>query len=399
MRSEERGMAEQDYYEILGVPRGASKEEIKRAYRRLAKKHHPDLNKDNPKSAEEKFKKISEAYEVLIDDDKKRIYDAYGREGLRQQVWGGQGFDWDRFTHAADLEDLLGRVLFQSFFGRSGSPFGGSLFEEFFCGGPADPRRGPSPGRDARIDVEVGLEEVARGARKEVTIRHPVTCPICKGTGAEGGKTVTCPTCNGQGQVSASQRRGYSQFITITTCPKCGGRGRWPERPCTRCDGSGRVADVRTIAVEIPPGVPNGGQLRIPGRGLAGDPGAPPGDLYVAVHTRPHDTFVREGDDVSMDLPISVTQATLGTDVEVPTIDGTSRLRIPPGTQTGTILRLRGKGLPRFQRTGRGDQLVRVIVRTPTRLTPEERRLFEELRQRWGEDTSRRGMFDRFKAS
>ena len=399
MWPEERGMAEQDYYETLGVPRGASKEEIKRAYRRLAKKHHPDLNKDNPKAAEEKFKQISEAYEVLVDDEKRRIYDAYGPEGLRQQVWGGQGFDWDRFTHASDLEDLLGRDFFESFFGRTRSPFGGGLFEEFLRGGAVGPRRGPSPGQDARVDVELSLEEIANGARKEVISRHPITCPVCNGTGAEGGRMVSCPTCNGAGQVSASQRRGYSQFITITTCPKCGSRGRWPERPCARCDGAGRVADVRTIAVEIPPGVPDGVQLRVPGRGLAGNSGAPAGDLYVTVRTQPHESFSRDGDDVTMDLPISITQATLGADVEVRTLDGASRLRIPAGVQTGTVLRLRGKGLPRFQRAGRGDQLVRVIVLTPTRLTAEERRLFEELREMSGEDPSRRGVFDRFKSS
>lgn len=391
-------MADRDYYETLGVPRGASKDEVKRAYRRLAKKHHPDLNKDNPRAADE-FKRISEAYEVLVDDEKRRIYDAYGPEGLRQQVWGGEGFDWDRFTHAADVEDLFGGDFFQSFFGRSRSPFGGGLFEELLRGGVPGARRGPSPGRDAQVQVELSLEEVARGVRKEVTLRHPVPCPACDGTGAEDARLITCPTCNGQGQVSSSQRRGHSQYITITTCPKCSGRGRWPERPCARCGGAGRVSDVRTIAVDIPPGVPHGVQLRIPGRGLAGDRGAPPGDLYVAVATRPHEVFERDGDDVVMDLPVSITQAALGAEVEVSTLDGAARLRIPPGTQSGTVLRLRGKGLPRFQRSGRGDQLVRIIVRTPTRLSAEERRLFEQLGQLAGEDSGRRGVFDRFKPS
>src|SRR2546427_253649 len=307
-------MADDDYYERLGVPRGASKDEIKRAYRRLAKQHHPDLNKDNPKAAEEKFKQISEAYEVLADDEKRKIYDQFGADGLKQQVWGGEGFDWSRFTHAGDVEDIFGRDLFESFFGRGGG-LSGSLFEQFF---------------------------------------------------------------------------------TITTCPKCNGRGQWPERPCPRCSGEGRIAEQRTIAVEIPPGVPDGVQLRVPGRGLAGEAGASPGDLYVAVHVRPDERFARDGDDVIYELPITFAQAALGAEVEVPTLDGTSRLRIPAGIQSGTALRLRGKGLPRFQGPGRGDQFVRVIVVTPTRLSAEERRLFEQLRGT-REDSGHRGAFDRFR--
>src|SRR3989442_1207462 len=293
-------MADDDYYERLGVPRGASKDEIKRAYRRLAKKHHPDLNKDDPKAAGERFKQVSEAHQVL-----------------------GEG-------------------------------------------------------------------------GKELAVDYPMTCPACGGTGAAGERLVACPACNGRGQVSASQRRGYSQFITITTWPKCNGRGQWPERPCPRCSGEGRIAEQRTIAVEIPPGVPDGVQLRVPGRGLAGDAGAPPGDLYVAVHVRPDDRFIRDGDDIVYELPISFAQAALGAEVEVPTLDGTSRLRIPAGIQTGTVLRLRGKGLPRFQRSGRGDQLVRVIVQTPTRLSAGERRLLEQLRG-LRDESGHRGAFDRFR--
>src|SRR6266705_3020875 len=342
-------MTDLDYYEVLGVSREASKDDIKRAYRRLAKKYHPDLNKDDPKAAEEKFKQVSEAYEALIDDDKRRIYDQFGAEGLKQQVWGGQGFDWSRFTHASDVEDIFGR------------------------------RRGPAAGLDTHVEVELTLEDVARGGRKEITVRYPMTCPACRGTGAEGERLVTCPTCAGRGQVSSAQRRGHSQFITITTCPKCNGRGQWPEAPCPRCHGDGRLEQDRTIAVDIPPGVPDGVRLRVPGRGLAGDAGAPPGDLYVVIRVAPHDRFVRDGDDVLIDLPISVSQAALGTEVEVPTLDGRSRLQVPAGIQSHTVLRLRGKGLPRFQGRGRGDELVRVVVVTPTRLTADERRLLEQL--------------------
>src|SRR5213080_1376784 len=285
-------MADADYYGVLGVPRGASSDEIKRAYRRLAKKYHPDLNKENAKAAEEKFKQLSEAYEVLADPEKRKIYDQFGADGLKQQVWGGQGFDWSRFTRAGDIEDIFGGDFFQSFFGRSGG-LGGSLFEDFFGGGPVGRRRGPAPGRDAQVELEVTLDEVARGGRREVSVQYPMTCPACRGTGAEGERLVTCPTCGGRGQLSSSQQKGYSQFITITTCPKCNGRCQWPERPCARCSGRGRVEEQRTIAVEIPAGVPDGVQLRIPGRGLAGDAGAPAGDLYVGVRVRPDPRFAR----------------------------------------------------------------------------------------------------------
>jgi len=396
MWSDERSMTGSDYYEILGVPRGASTDEIKRAYRRLAKKYHPDLNKDNPKAAEEKFKEVSEAYEVLVDNEKRRIYDQFGVDGLKQQVWGGQGFDWSRFTHAADIEDIFGRDFIESVFGRGGFG-GGSLFEEFFGGGF---RRGrPASGRDYRMDVEVTLKEVAHGTRKDITLTHPTHCPSCDGTGARDGRMVTCPACGGRGQVSNSRRQGYSQFITITTCTKCGGRGQWPEAPCPRCAGSGRLAETRTLAVDIPPGVPDGLQLRIPGRGEAGARGAPPGDLYVVVHVREDDTFVRDGEDVILELPVTFPQVALGAEVEVPTLDGNALLRIPPGTQTNTLLRLRGKGLPRFQSSGRGDQLVRVRVVTPAHLSTEERRLLERLRELMGGTGGRRGVFDRFRES
>ena len=390
-------MAGSDYYDILGVPRGASKDEIKRAYRRLAKKYHPDLNKDDPKAAEEKFKQVSEAYEVLADDEKRRIYDQFGAEGLKQQVWGGEGFDWSRFTHAADVEDIFGRDFFDAFFRGTGFG-GGGLFEQFFGGGMGR-RRGPAPGRSLRVDTEVRLEDLLHDSRKEVTLRAPHPCPACQGSGAEGGKLVTCPTCQGRGQVSASQRRGYSQFVTITPCPKCQGRGRWPETPCRRCGGSGRITETRTLAVEIPAGAPDGLQLRVPGHGEAGEPGGRPGDLYVVVHVAPHGTFERDGQDVLMSLPITYPQAVLGAEVEIPTLDGSARLRIPAGTQSHSVLRLRGKGLPGLRGGGRGDQLVRVIVTTPDRVSAEERKLLERLAELQGNGNVHRGVFDRFRGT
>ncbi len=390
-------MAGPDYYDILGVPRGASKDDIKRAYRRLAKKYHPDLNKDDPKAAEEKFKQVSEAYEVLADDEKRRIYDQFGVDGLKQQVWGGQGFDWSRFTHAADVEDIFGRDFFDAFFRGAGFG-GGSLFEDLL-GGSLGRRRGPAPGRSLRVDAEVRLEELLHDTRKEVTIRAPHPCPACQGSGAEGGRLVTCPTCKGRGQVSSSQRRGYSQFVTIAPCPKCQGRGQWPESPCRQCSGSGRTIETQTLAVEVPAGAPDGLQLRVPGHGEAGEPGARPGDLYVVVHVAPHATFERDEQDVLMTLPITYPQAVLGAEVEIPTLDGSARLRIPAGTQSHAILRLRGKGLPALRGGGRGDQLVRVVVTTPERVSAEERKLLERLAELQGNGNVHRGVFDRFRGT
>lgn len=375
-----------DYYDILGVSRNASKDDIKRAYRRMAKKYHPDLNKDNPKAAEEKFKEISEAYEVLIDDQKRSLYDQYGFEGLRQQVWGGQDFDWSRFTHFTDIEDIFGRDFFEDFFGGT-SPFGGSLFDQFFSRSrPGRPSRGP----DLRVDVEVSLSDLVAGARRIVEVPHNESCSDCEGTGAQGGRLTTCPVCGGKGQVSNVRKQGFSQFITITTCPKCQGRGKWADRLCIKCGGNGVVQKTSMIEVEIPAGSPEGLRLRIPGKGEASERGGPPGDLYVVVHVKEDEIFRREDDDVVMGLPVTFSQAALGAEVEVPTLEGKARLKIAPGTQTNTILRLRGKGLPNMRGRTRGDQLVRVTVVTPRNLTAEERKLFEKLAELRGDYAARR---------
>ncbi len=374
-----------DYYEVLGVDRSASPDEIKRAYRKLAMQFHPDRVPDGQKKeAEEKFKDISEAYEVLADEEKRALYDRYGHAGVDQQVWGGHGFDWSRFTHASDLEDLFGGDLFRDF-------FGGSIFDSLF-GGRASRSRG---GADLRLDLEVDLEDIARGARKTIEVPRAAPCNRCAGSGAEGGRVTRCAQCNGTGQASRVQQRGYTRMITIGACPKCRGRGQWPEVPCAACNGSGVRHETSAFSIDIPVGASDGTRLRLAGKGEADARGGPAGDLYVVLHVRPHPMFHRQGNDLVLDFPVTYAQAALGAEVEVPTLDGTARLRIAPGTQTHTFLRLRGKGLPDLE-GGRGDELVRLLVVTPTNLTSEERRFFDELRKIESQPR-RRGIFSRFR--
>jgi molecular chaperone DnaJ len=385
-------MGKRDYYDVLGVGRDASKEEIKRAYRRLAKRYHPDMAEGTEKKeAEERFKEVSEAYEVLADDEKRRLYDRFGHDGLKQQVWGGRDFDWDRFTHFSDIEDLFGRDFFRTFFGRD--PFGGGLFEGLFGGRTQHPRRGA----DVRMDVEVTLGDVAKGARKVLEIPYPEACAACDGTGAEGARLVACPECGGKGQMSRIRRQGFSQFVTITTCPRCDGRGRHPARPCPTCRGRGTTERRSRVAVEVPPGAYDGLRLRLAGKGQAGEPGAPPGDLYVVVHVREDARFRREGNDLHVTVPVSYPKATLGGEIEVPTLDGPLSVRVPPGTPSHGVLRLRGKGLPDVRTGRRGDQLVHVVVEVPKKVTAEERELLERLAALQGEAPSSSRFFGRFR--
>jgi molecular chaperone DnaJ len=372
-----------DYYEVLGVGRDTSPEEVKKAYRRLAMKFHPDrVPAEGKAEAEERFKEISEAYEVLADEEKRKLYDAYGHTGVEQQVWGGQGFDWSRFTHTSDLEDIFGDL------------FGGSVFDSLF-GRPSDARQARR-GADLRYDLEIDLEDVVRGTPKTFEIPRVAACPSCKGTGAEGGRVTRCTQCNGSGQAGKVQQRGYTRMVTITTCPRCRGRGQWPERACAACNGSGARQETSAVTVEIPVGARDGMRLRLSGKGEAASRGGQSGDLYLVLHVRHHPVFRRQGDDLILDLPITLGQATLGADVEVPTLEGTARLRIPPGTQTHTFLRLRGKGLPNLESGGRGDQLARIVLVTPTNLTPEERRHFAQLADMESQ-TRRKGIFSRFR--
>lgn len=358
--------SKRDYYKVLGVSRGASKEEIKQAYRKLAMKHHPDMNKDNPKASEEKFKEISEAYEVLADDEKKARYDQFGHEGVQSTFRTG-GFDWSDFTHYSDISDIFGDL--------GGFGFGGSIFDQFF-GRTA--RRGPHEGRSLRYDIEVTIEEVAKGVEKDIRVPHTVHCKACGGEGAKSGDFKTCPTCRGAGQVQRSQRRANTNFVTITQCPSCVGTGKQILKECQSCGGAGVTQSTSGIRISIPKGADEGMRLRIRGAGEASPNGGPPGDLYVVVHIAEHPVFAREGNDLFVEAPISFTQAALGDQVEVPTLDGTALVTIPPGTQTGTVLRLKGKGLPDMRGRGQGDEFVKVTVVTPTKLNSRQKDLLKE---------------------
>ncbi|MBE0516226.1 MAG: molecular chaperone DnaJ [Methanophagales archaeon] len=383
-------MAEKrDYYTVLGVERGASKDEIKRAYRRLAKKYHPDLNKDNQKEAEEKFKEVSEAYEVLSDSPKRANYDRFGHAGVD---FGPGGFDWSHFTRFGDIEDIFGD-LFSDLFGvdfgfgrgRGGrADIGSSPFADLFGRGGygytrAEERYRAERGSDIRYDLEIELEDAAKGLEKEISILKEESCPSCKGTGASSGGLATCSTCGGTGEVRKVQRQGFAQFISISTCPRCGGRGNVVEKPCADCHGSGEIRVNKRLSVRIPPGVDTGSRLRIAGEGGAGKREGPPGDLYVQIHVREHDFLRRAGNDLVCDVPVRFAQAALGDELEVRTIDGSiARIKMPASTQSGTIFRLKNKGMPDLNGYGRGNMLVKVKVATPTKLSKRQKELLVE---------------------
>lgn len=352
-------MAEQrDYYEVLGVDRKASSQEIKRAYRKLAIQYHPDRNPDAP-DAEEKFKEAAEAYAVLSDDDKRARYDRFGHAGLGGAAGPGAGFD--PFT---DLSDL-----FSDIFGRAGG-FGGR--------GRGQGRSRAERGADLRYDLSISFEEAAFGTEAELRIPRLETCDDCSGTGSAGGKEPqVCSACRGQGQVRYSQ--GF--FTVARTCPQCRGEGRVVSDPCRTCRGEGRVEKEKTLTVDIPAGVDTGLRLRVPREGEHGRRNGPPGDLYVVLSVEPHDTFRREGEDVHSELPLGYPQAVLGSAVQVPTVHGEVDLEVPPGTPHGHQFRLRGKGVPRLDGRGRGDHVVRVLVDVPkpSQLSDEEKALLRRL--------------------
>jgi len=342
----------QDYYELLGVPRNASDEEIKRAFRKLAKLHHPDCNREP--GAEEKFKEINEAYQVLSDPDKRRKYDRYGRVDIEG------GFSDFGFGGLGDI--------FESFWNGFGTPFGRTA------------QRVPQKGDSLQSHLTLSFEEAVFGCSKEVEIQRIEFCPSCHGIGSEPGTNPeTCPDCRGRGQVTKVQQSIFGRFTHITTCSRCGGSGAVISNPCSQCRGMGRIKVKRKIRVNIPAGVDEGYRLRLDGEGSAGLYGGPPGDLYVTLSVKPHNLFHRDGSDILYELSINFAQAALGDEVRVPSLDGKVDLKILPGTQNGKIFRVKGKGVSHVDGKGRGDLLVKLSVITPQHLDKNQRHLFEEL--------------------
>lgn len=351
-------MAKKDYYEVLGLQKGASENEIKRAYKRLASKHHPDKNQGS-KDAEEKFKEINEAYEVLGDAEKRAAYDQYGHAAF-EQGGGAGGFGG----------------------GFGGGGFGGfeDIFSEMFGGGfgGGGRRNRVVRGDDLRYDIEISLEEAVKGCKKDIRISTLAECDTCHGSGAEkGSKVETCSHCHGSGRI----RRQQGFFVTEAVCPSCHGSGKKIEKPCKSCHGDGRVQKAKNLSVTIPAGVDTGNQLRLSGEGAAGENGAPAGDLYVVIHVREHDIFERDGSNLYCEVPISFTMAALGGEIEVPTLDGKLKLKIPAETQTGKLFRVRGKGVASPRGGYAGDLICKVVVETPVALNDEQKDLLCKLEE------------------
>jgi molecular chaperone DnaJ len=370
-----------DYYEILGVERGINEEDLKRAYRKLAVKFHPDKNPDDH-SAEEKFKEIGEAYEVLSDSSKRAAYDRYGHAAFQGGMGGGAGGFHDPFE------------VFREVFGGGG---GGGIFDQFFGGGSGMDSSGRQRGSDLRYDLQITLEEAARGCEKEIEIRKLDSCEPCGGSGAQkGSKAVTCPTCRGRGQVVVS--RGF--FQVAQTCPACHGTGRIIEKPCHSCQGEGRVEKTSRVKIKIPAGIDSESRLRSTGGGEAGLRGGGSGDLYVVVHIKEHEVFTRNGMDLNCEVPIPFTTAALGGEIRVPTLDGAVSLKIPAGTQGGSTFRIRGLGMPALQGTAKGDILTYVQVEVPTRLNGEQREVLQKFAELCGEENNpiHKSFYDRVKS-
>ena len=359
-------MSKRDYYEILGVAKTASADEVKKAYRKIAMQFHPDRNPDN-KEAEEKFKEATEAYEVLSDATKRQRYDQFGHSGMH----GGQDFHGfsnvnDIFTHFSDI--FGGSSIFDDFFGQTSSR------------GRGRRRSTGTPGSDLRVTLKVTLEEISSGVSKKIKIKKHVTCESCKGTGSDGGSsTKTCTVCNGAGEVRSVSRSVFGQFVNIQPCSNCNGEGSVVDKPCRSCVGDGRKQEEVTIKIDVPAGVSDGNYMTLRGQGNAGLRGGPAGDIIVVFQETTHEYFKREGDDILYDLFISFPEIVLGTEVEVPTLNGKAKLKIDGGTQTGKLLRMREKGIQHLNQHGAGDQLVRVNIFVPKKISVKERELLKEL--------------------
>lgn len=372
-----------DYYDVLGVDKSASEKEIKKAYRKLAREYHPDVS-DDPK-ATEKFKEISEAYAVLSDADKKQRYDRYGHAGM-------DGFSQEDIFRNANFEDI-----FQGFGG------GGleDIFEMFgFGGGRSSRRQGPQSGSDISTEIRISLEEAASGVEKEISIRHDIYCPRCNGERAEpGSHTKTCEVCGGTGQVKQINRTILGQMVNIQPCRECNGTGKIIEEPCHECHGKGTVKENKTISISIPAGVETGNRLRVSGEGDAGDLNGGYGDLYVNIRVKPHKDFERDGSNLYYEKQISFVEASLGATVEVPTIDGVIELKVPAGTQSGTVFRVREQGMPIMNRDRKGNLFVTVMVVVPQKLNKKQQKLLREFAEISGEEikTYKKGFFDKVK--
>lgn len=356
-----------DYYETLGVPKGASADELKKAYKKLAKKHHPDLNKGNPES-EKKFKEINEAYKVLGDDKSRSNYDRFGSAEGGNPFGGGQGFGGFDFSGSQDFD--LGDI-FEGFFGGGGARRGG-----------ASRASRPMRGADLRYDMEISLEDAFNGKTINILIPKLGVCDRCAGTGAKDVNDIkTCGTCHGTGTMRVTRRTPFGMMAQTATCSSCHGKGKTISEPCPSCDGAGRKEVRKNIEVKIPAGVDSGSRLRLSGEGEAGPNAGPSGDLYVFLTVTEHDLFEREGEDLSIDIPISFVQASLGDEIEVPTIDGKAKMKIPAGTQSETSFRLKGKGMPEIHSSHRGSQYVKISVKVPTKLNKKQTELLKQYDQ------------------
>jgi molecular chaperone DnaJ len=364
-----------DYYKILGVDKNATKEDIKKAYKKLAKKYHPDINKEE--GAAEKFKEINEAAAVLGDDTKRQQYDQFGDAEAFKRAGSANfnGFDPGNFG-----------------FGDFASFDFGDIFDQFFSGGgfSRSSRRGPKSGASIRVDIEITLEEASTGVTKTLSIPRIEKCPKCNGSGAESDDDVKeCPECHGSGTVRRTQRTPFGMFATTSACRQCSGKGKIVEKECNNCDGTGLVKKTRKIEVKVPAGAEEGTNLRISGEGEAGEQGAPNGDLYVIVHVKEHKIFERDGDDLYIKKDVSFVTAALGGEIEVPTLEGKAKLKIPSGTQPGTIFKMKGKGIPYLHGYGTGDELVEINIKVPEKLSKKQK----ELLKSFDKASKKKGLF------